>query len=283
MNVNWMIEKYMFPDYEDKLVETIKLSGSNCYLFDDTDHFKFDFDKHIKHKYTEKDCVIFYGSLQRGRQVYRETNFIPGIFYTVDNYECFKYYGYYGDFLLNKEYLMIGLNDFKRKAISLFTQFETRKLFIRPSNGYKTFPGQILTLEGFLEANEFEIFVKSYGGLDMDQLIVISPYKKIVQESRYLIIDEEIIDGAVYSIDGELVKNVKIQDNESTALVKKCKSMYKPDEIFTIDVAKLNTGENFILEINSFCCAGLYNLDIPTVVNAVNTKVIDYYKDYYNI
>jgi hypothetical protein len=44
--------------------------------------------KHIKQKFTEKDCVIFYGSLQRGRQIYKETNFIPGVFYTTENYEC---------------------------------------------------------------------------------------------------------------------------------------------------------------------------------------------------
>lgn len=53
----WLFEKNLFPEYEIKLVESIKNSGSICYLLNETDNL-FDFDKYIKNKYDEKDCVI---------------------------------------------------------------------------------------------------------------------------------------------------------------------------------------------------------------------------------
>lgn len=281
MIVNWMVEKFMFPEYEDKLVEAIKKSGANCYLFDDTDPYRFDFDKSIKQKYTEKDCVIFYGSLQRGRQVYSRTNFIPGVFYTVENYECYKYYGYYGDKLLNNRYVMMGFNDLPRMMRSLFKMWQVDTLFVRPSNGYKTFPGQLLKINSYIE--DYRVLSLCYGGIDKDQLIVVAPFEEIIQESRYLIIDGDIVTGCVYSINGELIKDLQIMDGASWEFAKSVCDRYKPDEIFTLDVAKIKTEEYKVLEINSFCCAGLYNMDIDTVVDAVNKKVILQYNDYYNI
>jgi hypothetical protein len=125
---------------------------------------------------------------------------------------------------------------------------------------------------------------KSYGGLDLDQLVVIAPYREIIQESRYLVIDEQIVDGCIYSEHGELIRGEKRIDEESRKFANIVISAYKPDEIFTLDIAKLGvSGDYGVLEINSFCCAGLYNMDLDIVVPAVNTKVISEYNDYYGI
>ena len=140
----------MFPEYEDELEQAILLSGAQCYMFDDTDFMKFNFDRDIKHKFTNRHCTIFYGSLQRGREVYAKTDFIPGIFLTIDNYECYKYYGYFGDELLNHNYRMMGLNDLPRWKKYL-EDYYADEIFIRPSNGYKTFPGQLIHMDKFDE------------------------------------------------------------------------------------------------------------------------------------
>ncbi len=213
MKVNWIIEQYLWEEYEQKLADTIKNSGHNCRIVDDTD-WKFDFDKDIKSKYFEKDCVIFYGSLQRGRQMWRETNFIPGIFLTIDNYEVFKYYGYYGDKLVNSNYIMMGLNDIKRNKQRIFetlyskhwTHLNNEKIFIRPSNGYKTFTGQLLPWQNF--DKEFDVLCSSYGGIDMEQIVLVAPEQKVREEHRFIIIDKfgsnTIIDGNKYMVDGEV-------------------------------------------------------------------------------
>lgn len=127
MKINWIVEQNLFPEYEEKLVESIKNSGMDCYFFDDSD-YDFDFIGEIKRKYSEKDAVIFYGSLQNGRKIYSQTNLFPGVYLNVDNYECYKYYGYYGNELMNEKYLMMGLNDLYRSRNRIFKRY--KKSFI---------------------------------------------------------------------------------------------------------------------------------------------------------
>lgn len=285
MKVNWIVEKYMFSEYEKQLVDTIKNSGNNCLLVDDTD-WNFDFNRDIKNKFKEDDCVIFYGSLQRGRQLWRDTNFIPGIFLTIDNYECYKYYGYYGDKLVNSDYMFFGLNDLKRRETTtkIFDWFITNKIFIRPSNGYKTFTGQLLPKIDW--DTEFDILCKSYGGLDMDQLVLVSSQQFIREENRFIVINENginrIIDGNKYMIDRIEVKE-RIIDNKALEYANTVINNYTPDKVFTIDIAKLDDGTYKVLEIGSFCCASWYNMDIEKVVNEINKFCINEYNDYFKM
>lgn len=279
----WLVEKYIFSDYEKELADTIKSYGFDCHVFDDTDR-NFDFNKTIKNKYNENDCVIFYGSLQVGRQIYNRTNLIPGVFLNIDNYDCNKYYGYYGNELVNNDYLFFGLNDIKRNINKIFEYFKTTNIFIRPSNGYKSFTGQLISKDNF--NSEFEILCKSYGGLDLNQLVLVSSQKKILEESRFIIFNKnnknEIIDGNKYMINGELVKN-RILDQKALEYVHKIKDMYTPDKAFTIDIAKLEDNTYKILEIGSFCCASWYNADIDKIVKETNNLIIEEYNDYWNL
>lgn len=279
----WIVEKYMHLEYEDGLVAAIEKSGANCYLFDDT-HYTFDFDKSIKNKFTEKDCTVFYGSFQRGRQIYSQTNFIPGIFITVENYECYKYYGYYGYNLLNHNYLMFGLNDIQRNIVKIFDYFKTDSIFIRPSNGYKTFTGQLLSKENFEE--EFRVLCLSYGGLDLDQLVVVSPKQDIIEENRFLVVNKNnrnyIVDGVKYMVNKEVLTEREVDEN-AWIYAETVVDYYTPDKAFTIDIAKLADGSYKVLEIGTFCCAGLYCMDLDKVVESINELCILEYNDYWNI
>jgi len=278
--VNWIFEKNIFIEYEQQLVDTIKGSGQNCYLLDDS-HWNFDFDRSIKNRYTEEDCVIFYGSLNLGQQIWRDTNFIPGIFLTVDNYECYKYYSYYGNKMVNSEYMMLGLNDVKRMSKMFFEKFGGDEMFIRPSNGYKTFTGQLLPKENF--DYEFDIFIKTQW-IDIDQLVFIAPKQNVREESRYIVMNQndtnEIIDGNMYMVDREVLTE-RIVDEKSLDYVKGVVNNYTPDKAFTIDIAKMDNGEYKVLEIGSFCCAGWYNMDLEKVVDATNKLCVSEYNDYF--
>lgn len=279
MKVNWIVEKNLFPEYEEQLVQFIKSSNTNCYFFDDS-NYDFDLIKNIKNKYTEKDAVIFYGSLQNGQKIYRQTNLNPGVYLTVENYECYKYYGYYGDELMNESYMMLGLNDLYRLKDRIIRKYKD-KFFIRPSNGYKTFPGQTIDCEEF--DKDYNSLIQSYGGLDMTQLILLSPYKKITSESRFAVIDGEIVDGCIYMIDGEKITE-KLFDQLAFNYVNKIKDLYHPDDAFTLDIAFNEKSKKYkVLEINSLCCAGLYQMNIEKIVNAMNKMVIKTYNDYWEI
>jgi len=287
--VTWIVEKHMFPEYEEQLVAAIKKSGAICYLFDDTDHLKFNFNKSIKSKFTNEDCTIFYGSLQRGRELYTKTDFVPGIFLTIDNYECYKYYGMFGKHLLNSSYRMLGFNDLKRWKSHFEVNYEINKFFIRPSNGYKTFPGQIINTDKFDE--EVETLSKSYGGIDTEQLIVVAPYKNIVKESRFAVINGKVIDGCVYMMNGEKTEERIIDDEAlvfANIVIDKLPTDF-PDPAYTLDIAYYDNtdfgGEEGyrVIEINSLCCAGLYHMDKELIVNAMNELVIQKFNDFWNI
>jgi len=280
MKINWVVEKNLFPEYEEKLVSSIKNSGMNCYFFDDSD-YDFNLIDKLKRKYNEKDAVIFYGSLQNGRKIYEQTNLFPGVYLTVDNYECYKYYGYYGNELFNEKYLMMGLNDLYRSRDRIFKRY--KKSFIRPSNGYKTFPGQIINCESPESFDsDYNALINSYGGLDMNQLIVISGYKKVTNESRFAIIDGEIVDGCIYMIDGEKIDDY-LYDESAANYVRKIKDLYRPDNAFTMDIAfNENTREYKLLEINSLCCGSWYNMNVNEIVHKMNDMVEKDYNDYWN-
>jgi hypothetical protein len=281
--VNWIIEKYLFEEYEDKLIQSIKDCGMNVDIYDDTMSRFDNIQDYIKNKYTEQDIIIMHGSLQMGRRMLR-TFAYPGVFLTLENYECYNYYGYFGDHLLNSEYVMMGLNDVLRNTNKVFDIFGTDKLFIRPSNGYKSFTGQCLSKDTFDE--DFNILIKSYGGLDMNTLVVLAPSKEIEEEYRFIVINGEVISGAQY-MDTDTRTEWKAQYDKpcnnrlATFFAKRMVKLYQPDKAYTIDVCKTKEGKYKLIEINSFCCASWYGNDIPKVVEAVNNLCIYEYNEIY--
>lgn len=285
MKINWVIEKYLWQEYEEQLVQIIRNSGHNCFLVDDTD-WKFDFEKDMKSKFNPEDCVLFYGSLMRGRQMLKFTPYIPGVFLTIDNYECHKYYGYYGDALVNSDYLIFGLNDVLRNKEKIFNYFKSSSVFIRPSNGYKTFTGQLLSNDKFEEDLRVLCYQYGAGAIDLDQLVLISKCQDIKEENRFVIINENdknrIIDGNKYMVERELI-NERIVDQNAWNYAETIINNYTPDRAFTIDIAKMSDGSYKILEIGTFCCAGLYNMNLDLVVSQINNLVINEYNDFYNI
>lgn len=281
--VKWIIDKGMFEEYEDRLVAAIKNSGNEVIFYDDLKHDKIE--DFLKTKFnSDEDILIFHGSLQHGRGVLR-TSYYPGIYLTLENYECYKYYGYFGYLLLNYDYLMMGLNDVLRQKDFIFDTFGTDKIFIRPSNGYKSFPGQILPKENF----EFELDVlkKSYGGLDLDQIVLVSPIQEIEEEYRFIVVDGKVVSGSLY-MDKNNRKSWSAyydrlcEDKKAFEFAEELVKLYQPDKAYTLDVCKTPSGEYKMLEINSFCCGSMYGNDYDKVVNAINELCLQDFNEIYS-
>ena len=279
--VNWIIEKYIFEEYEDRLANAIKNSGMNVIFYDDIKHNN-NISDFIKNKFNSiDDIVIYHGSLQHGRRVCNIPVY-PGIYLTLDNYECYKYYGYFGDNLLNSNYLMMGLNDVLRNKDRIFDTLKTDSIFIRPSDGFKSFPGQTLPKENF--EFEFEVLTKSYGGLDDDILVVISPIKNIEEEYRFIAVDGKVVSGSLYMDrnnrkEWSAYYDKLCKDQDAFDFADKMAKIYQPDKAYTIDVCKLSNGEYKMIELNSFCCGSMYGNDYDKVVNAINRVCIDDFDD----
>lgn len=290
--INWFIDKYLFDEYEDRLVAAIKNSGANVYLYDDLCNLSFK--EYIKTKFTENDIVVFHGSLQHGKQL-THLPVYPGVFMTIDNYECYKYYGYYGNNLLNSEYLMMGLNDVVRnkymiqKLVPSFGFGERgnhSKIFIRPSNGYKTFAGQVISVEQL--ENEIDILIKSYGGIDTETLVLISNVQELEEEYRFIVVDGNIVTGSMY-MDTNNRSTFKayydkpVNEGEAFDFAVEMSKLHTPDKAYTIDVCKTKNGDYKLLEINSFNCASMYGADYDKIVESVNKLTIKEYEDLFCI
>lgn len=279
--VNWIIEDFIFDDYKTQLIDIIKDSNSNVFIYDESDsRYCYDF---LRDNFDETDILISHVSLQTGRNILKSEIGYPGIYLTLDNYECYKYYGYYGDHLLNSKYLMMGLNDVHRNKDYIFDIFNSGKIFIRPSNGYKSFTGQLLNKKTF--EFDYQTLINSYGGIDTNQLVLLAPPQNIINEYRFIVIDGEVITGSLY-ID---IKNKgtyepyfdKINDDKKAYnYAVKLSKLYQPDLAYTIDICKLENGDYKLIEINSLCCANWYGADYGKIVKSLNQLCI---KDYNEI
>lgn len=290
--INWVIDKYLFDEYEDRLSTAIQNSGANVYFYDDICGKIFK--KWVSDKFTQDDIVIFHGSLQHGRQL-TKLPIYPGVFMTIDNYECYKYYGYYGDNLLNSEYLMMGLNDVNRnksmiqKLIPSFgfgANGNQSNIFIRPSNGYKTFAGQVISIEQL--EKEIDILMKSYGGVDPETLVLLSTTQELEEEYRFAVIDGKVITGSMY-MDANNRSTFKayydkpVNGGDAFDFAVEMSKLHTPDKVFTIDVCRTKKGEYKLLEINSFNCASMYGADYDKIVKATNELAIKEYNDLFLI
>lgn len=292
MKTNWIIDKYLFDEYADSLVTAIKNSGSSVYFYDDICGIPFK--EWVLKYFCKEDIVIFHGSLQHGRQL-THLPIYPGVFITIDNYECYNYYGYYGNYLLNSDYLMMGLNDVVRNKnkirqfvpnLGFAQKGNETKIFIRPSNGYKSFAGQIISLDNI--EKEIDLLLNTYGGVEPNTLVLISKVRKLIEEHRFIVIDGKVVSGSMYfdQLNMGTFKPYydKITTNQDVInFAEKVAEIYQPDKAFTLDICKTECGELKLLEINSFNCASMYGNDYEKVVKAVNELAIKEYNDLWNI
>lgn len=280
--VDWIVEKYIWEEYEEKIIQAIKDSGMKVHIFDEMIHSMDNTDSFIKK--IDNDCVITHGSLQLGRQMLRQRVY-PGIYLSLDKYECYNYYGYFGEYLLNSKYLMFGLNDLLRNRGDIKELFDNpSEIFIRPSNGYKTFAGQLLKMNDL--RLEVDILRKSYGGVPDDTLVVVSPKQDVRKEYRFIVIDGKVISGSLYMDEDnagtfEPYFDKLCTDQGAIDFAEKMVTIYQPESAYTIDVCQTGTGEYKLLELNSLCCASLYGNDLDKFVAAMNELCIKDYMDVY--
>ena len=79
--VNWIIDKHIFDEYEDKLATAIKNSGADVYFYDELKNLTFK--EFLERNFTEKDIVVYHGSLQHGRTI-SNMPIYPATFMTLE-------------------------------------------------------------------------------------------------------------------------------------------------------------------------------------------------------
>lgn len=264
MNVTWVIEKSTFAEDIQPLIDEIGRQGHQLEfirLFD------------IKPDPAES-CRIFYGSIQSAREIQKQTRWIPGCYANFPAYDCTYYYPRLNRFLLNSHYMMLPFGDLDRRKTYLFDQFGNNNcIFVRPNSGCKLFTGQIIELDRW--DRELEILGNYY--VAPESLVVIAEPKNIVAEWRLIVANNRIISGSRYKPDHD--GNLPCQILEfSQSILDNIE--YSPDSVWCLDVCETKSGELFVLETNSFSCAGLYNSMMEPIVREISQIAFLEWKEY---
>jgi len=207
---------------------------------------------------------MFHGSLQFGKLIKSKSKNIS-VYCTLPKYECTYYYPRFGDFLLNKDYVMLPIGDLKRR----FRFFSNllgldNEVFIRPNSGYKTFTGDLVRV------NDVDSFVR-YSRTDPQDLVIVSSPRKIGREWRLIVVNNKVITAGQYKKDSEIARDKDVPEivlKFGQYVLERVK--YEPDPAWTLDICETDDNNLWVLETNSFSCAGLYACDCEAVVREVN-------------
>lgn len=214
----------------------------------------------IPHDFVPAQNVVVLGGVSFLKMALSE-NWGPGIF--MNDFHSFKYLKEnWGKRMLNFESQVVKFKDVPKNL---------NEFFIRPVDGDKAFDGKPMTLEEF---NSFQQTV--YDGnwfthLNGETEVVVSPIQKIYRETRFFVVDGQIVTGSVNKMNHREYYSANLPD-QMLKYAQKSIEIWQPDRAFVIDIAETDHGCR-IVETNYFNCAGFYKSDMNKIVTALENMV----------
>jgi len=257
--LKWLLETETFEeDIMTALKNAITAHGME---YKTLDYHSWEDDSQFTAKFSDHDCVLFYGSLGAARRIQRTVNWSPGVWMNLPNFECTTYFNKFGKYLLNNNYVMLPFGELERQKDFLFSTLGVEgKLFMRPSSGMKLFNGSLVSRDNWVK--DYELL--SFYDVEPEKIVVVSRPQNILEEWRLMIVNGKVVCGSRYKPElGPITLPDKVVDfgNEIAAI-------WQPDPAWTLDVARTEKGLRLI-EINSFSCSGMYLCDKMPLVEAV--------------
>lgn len=269
--VKWLIDGQLTKDssYEN-LKQLIEQHGHECA---EIKYIPFSRLSDYQKPFDNNDCVIVYGTIEFVR-IFRSEYF--GAFLNEKNLEWHNYYAnseFDKNHYLNNDFILTTFSEIKNRFDKYSQLFNTSKLFIRPNSGAKLFTGLPLNLYNYYDKlNALE----QLSGAVNSSLILVCKQKSILDESRFIIVGDEVVAGSRYNINGIHKEDINYSKEALELANIVAKSSNKPEEIFTCDVAMTNHGPK-IVELNSFSSAGWYACDANIIIDKVSSFVLDMY------
>lgn len=152
-------------------------------------------------------------------------------------------------------------------------QFYDEDLFIKPSSDTKAFDAGIIEAGKTIKEHiESQFHREDY----KNELILLSPLKEIDAEYRFFVVNNEVVSGSSYRINGQLKSSPNVPKNVWEKAVEYSK-LYQPHDVFTLDLCEVGNDIK-IVEYNCFNCSGIYATEYEKVINKVehffNEKII---------
>ena len=272
MKPKWVLEKNIFQENIEAFKEAIVAQGMEYKV---VTYAPFEGPQCLG-VYDPKDCVVFYGSLNLAKQVQKHTQWVPGAWCNLPQFECVYYYPKLSQFLLNDRYIMLPYGELLRQKDFLYeTLGNSGCLFIRPSSGFKLFTGTVVHVD------KYEREVECFGLYDVEphKVVVVSEPQNLLEEWRLVIADQRCVTGSLYKNAGKIVHSPEVPQ-EVIDYGNLVAGTWQPDPVFVLDVCRLKSGELKLIEINSFSSSGLYVCDKAKIVEAASAMAVKEWGEY---
>lgn len=277
MNVGWLLDAEMFPHYRDELVETIRAQGHDVKLVEaPSPPFRWD-DVGCSYRdtFAADRCVVAHGDIALVTKISQEQRWKPGAFATVAHYFCSCYAVHFGEYWINRDYVMLPFAELGRRREFLFqTLGKEGTLFVRPDSPLKLFTGQTVCQASFQKDLEYMAFYE----FPDESLVVVSSPKRIRREWRYIVVHDQVVTGCLYATDGEFESQATSNDDAEQLATRIASIGYRPDPVWVIDICETDDGNFHLLEIGGFSFADWYACDKALIVDAVSNAAIEIWK-----
>jgi hypothetical protein len=271
MKPSWLIEDVVVDKTTERLIAEIKNQGMVVKVVPQVPARSTDTYLDL---FPKGDCVVFIGTLGFADQVRRESSWLPGVYYHKTAFDCTSYYPAFGSFLLTQQYAMIPYGDLIRQEETLYGHFGIDDcIFIRPNKGNKVFAGQLIERKDYAK----DLKHLGYGDVEPQELCVVSPPRNVIDEWRFVIVDQVVITGSQYTAENR-VSNRRGYPQEAFDLAQKAAKCYNPDRAWCLDICQTASGNYYVLEIGCFSCGGLYLAEMEPVVREVSRVAVEDWK-----
>jgi hypothetical protein len=277
MNVAWLLDADMFEGYRDELVAAIREHGDEVKLIHaPSPPYRWDdIGCSYRETFPKDACVIAHGDIELVTRVHRERRWTPGAFCMVENFFWSSYVCWCGEYLLNRDYVMLPFGDLDRRRDFLFGALgRDERIFLRPDSPLKLFTGQVASSQTWAADLEFMGFYE----FPPSSLVVVSSPKEIVTEWRFVVAGGKIVAGCQYKRHDQLEYLPEYEDG-ALCLAETIASLgHEPDPVWVLDICKTADGDYRLLEIGGFSFSDLYACDKKAIVAAVSAAARDAWK-----
>lgn len=241
--MRWII-KDVFGDETIELVKALK-----------NNNVDYEYSKNLLHF----ECGVFLrGSIEFVKD-YQDIAFVTG-FIDFDKFKCSWYYPFFKHLMYNSSFMMLPKGCILQNKENL--PWLNNRIFLRPDSGCKEFTGTTIGKKWF--EKELEIVLKDIPDAEM---ILIAPDRQSPPEEYRAVIGPG---GKLISISQKSFNDVDLPYVFRYEIEEFCKNFKFPplNDFYTIDFCEAWSTLH-IMEVNSFNCAGLYDVDYDKVVKAV--------------
>lgn len=223
-------------------------------------YFPFIFNREwrkIKHK-----NIFAYGSINLIQAIYKQKIKQVNIFCNFEQFKYTYYSKYLSKYLLNQDYKMISLLDLIQNKKIHYEQ--NHSIFIKSDDGYKSISGMVIA-----EGN-FDYWLATLDpNLNNNIKLIISAAKEIEKEYRFFVTKNKVLAGSQYQTNRDLdIRSYVDPKAEELALEICSLNDYQPDPVYCLDIGKVKDNY-YLIEVNSFSCAGLYACDTDEIVKFI--------------